>query len=1078
MTDETDQSESGELTSVQRRPRLQMWRVRISLALLLVLMGLAAFAWLERKSIADNVIADELEKLGLPATYTVEQIGGSSQVLTNIVIGDPDRPDLTIERARVTLEWGMFEPRINLISLMKPRLYGTYRDGQLSFGSLDSLIFDPASDEPASLPDIGIELVDARALLVSDYGEVGFKTEGKGNLASGFVGILAANAPMLQIEGCEARDTTLYGELTTSSGKTSFDGPVRLSSLSCPSSGLSVTNVAAGLDATIDEDFAGIDGTATLQGEKIAVAGASFAGIGGKSQMSWRDAALTARYKLSSQEVLAAGASMAAFSANGDFRSRDGFASWEAQSDITGKRLQPGSGSDALLAGNNSAIEGTLLEPILSKIEAALKREGRGSSFAADVTVRGTGGVLTAVVPQATLRGTSGSILLALSRFQLSTAGSGPPRFSGNFSTGGRDLPKIAGRMESQPSGNAVLRVTMAQYAAGEASLALPELLVSQSANGGLGFTGRAIASGPLPGGQTRNLTLPISGSYSASGGLSMWRSCTDIRFDQLSYANLTLERRGLTLCPAAGRPILSAGSGGLKIAAGLPSLDMAGRLGETPITVASGVVGFAYPGVMTAKDVAITLGPEGTATRFSLTNLGANLGGDDISGTFSGTDAFLDAVPLDILDASGSWSYANGVLSLGQGTFQLVDREAEDRFQPLIARDATLALQDSLIIARAILRNPESGRVVSEVDIHHSLNSGVGYADLTVPGLVFDDQLTAVQVTGLALGVVAEVYGTVAGTGRIDWNAETVTSTGRFTSNEINFAAAFGPVKGVSGTIVFSDLLALTTAPGQKIHVGSFNPGIEVFDGEIEYALAGGELLAVESGSWPFMGGTLTLQPADINVGIGETRRFTLVIKGLDAAQFVEQMELGNLSAIGTFDGQMPLIFDENGGRIEGGTLVSRASGGNISYVGELTYKDMNAYANFAFDALRSLDFKEMRIAMNGSLTGDLVTRVRFDGVKQGEGAKRNFVTRRLAKLPLRFNINIRAPFYKLITSIKAMYDPAFIRDPQDLGLVRRDGTVLRRAIAGDDVEPELGPLDIIPDEAPIQTPESENQP
>ena len=66
--------------------------------------------------------------------------------------------------------------------------------------------------------------------------------------------------------------------------------------------------------------------------------------------------------------------------------------------------------------------------------------------------------------------------------------------------------------------------------------------------------------------------------------------------------------------------------------------------------------------------------------------------------------------------------------------------------------------------------------------------------------------------------------------------------------------------------------------------------------------------------------------------------------------------MELANLSATGTFDGQMPLEFDANGGRITGGALVSRPPGGNISYVGELTYKDLSAMGNFAFQTLRSL--------------------------------------------------------------------------------------------------------------------------
>ena len=47
-----------------------------------------------------------------------------------------------------------------------------------------------------------------------------------------------------------------------------------------------------------------------------------------------------------------------------------------------------------------------------------------------------------------------------------------------------------------------------------------------------------------------------------------------------------------------------------------------------------------------------------------------------------------------------------------------------------------------------------------------------------------------------------------------------------------LDFAAAFGPVKGASGTVVFTDLLGLTTAPGQVLAVQSVNPGIEANDG------------------------------------------------------------------------------------------------------------------------------------------------------------------------------------------------------------------------------------------------------
>jgi hypothetical protein len=381
------------------------------------------------------------------------------------------------------------------------------------------------------------------------------------------------------------------------------------------------------------------------------------------------------------------------------------------------------------------------------------------------------------------------------------------------------------------------------------------------------------------------------------------------------------------------------------------------------------------------------------------------------------------------------------------------------------------------LIEAEAALRNPYSERLIANVDIRHNLGTGGGHADLDVPGLIFDEGLQPVDLTYLALGVVANAEGTVEGEGRIDWTpAGEVTSSGTFSTEDFDFAAAFGPVKGASGTVVFTDLLNLTTAPGQKLRVASVNPGIEVLDGEIEFEFKNSELLSVNGGSWPFMGGRLILRAIDFNFGVSEDRSYVFEIVGLDAGQFVAQMELENISATGTFDGTIPIIFDTDGnGKIEEGILISRAPGGNISYVGELTYEDLSPIANYAFDALRSLDYSQMRLVMEGPLTGEIITRVRFDGVRQGEEAEKNFITRQLAKLPIQFRINIRAQFYQLLTSVKAMYDPSSVRDPRELGLLSDDGVRLRRSITGEEAEPEIEPEDVIPDEPTIQDQESE---
>ena len=1048
-----------------------------SLAMLAIIAIGLAIVWANREGIAENVIADELASLGIDATYTIERIGGRRQVLTDIVVGDPRRPDLTVERAEVAIRYRFGFPAIAAVRLVRPRLYGTYRDGRLSFGALDPLIFPEREERPFELPDLALEVTEGRALLESDFGPVGISLAGSGHLRGGFAGEVAAASPRLALAGCEATRPTLYGRLSIDSERPEFAGPLRLARLECREQGIALANAAVQLSGRTDKTLTAFEGDAGLRIGRAAYRGNRLASLTGTTEFTWREGGLTTRYALQGRELATAQAAAAQIGLDGWLRTRRNFERIEAEAEVEGAGVRLGSGLDAALADAAEASGETLLGPILTRVRDRLAAEGRNSRLSGELSLRRTGERTSIVVPGATLRGGSGATLLALSRFQLATGGSAAPRFGGNFATGGEGLPRLVGRMEQRPGGTVQVRMSMAEYAAGTSRLAVPELVLIQRADGAVGFAGQVRASGALPGGRTEALLLPVSGNWSPSRGLAMWSDCTDLRFERLQFANLTLDRRSLTLCPPRGTAMVRYDGRGLRIAAGTASLQLAGRLGQTPIAIRSGAVGFAYPGALSARQLVVTLGPADTATTFAVSDLGARIG-EDIAGRFAGTDVRLFAVPLDLLGANGNWRYANGRLALSDGSFRLEDREEADRFNPLVAEDASLSLEDNLITARALLREPTTGRAVTRVDLAHNLANGVGYADLAVEGLTFDKELQPRALTERAFGVVSNVRGTVAGTGRIDWNEAGVTSGGRFSTDSLDFAAAFGPVRGASGTLVFSDLIGLTTAPNQRLRVASINPGIEVTDGEIGIELRQGEVLALTGGTWPFMGGTLTMRPVDIRFGAAEARRYVLEIEGLDAARFVERMELKNIVATGIFDGTVPLVFDETGnGRVEGGLLISRPPGGNVAYVGELTYEDLGTMANMAFAALRSLDYQQMRVAMDGELTGEIVTRVRFDGVSQGEAAERNIATRAIAGLPIRFEINIRAPFYQLIGSIRAMYDPSAIRDPRDLGLLDAEGKVLRRETEGPPPAP-VEPKDLIPGEAAIQRRESEETP
>ncbi|MCB2075591.1 MAG: YdbH domain-containing protein [Novosphingobium sp.] len=1035
--------------------RSRRWRLLLAIVGGVLLLALL-YGWFTREQIADSVISGQLEELGLPAQYEIESIGPRAQVLRNVVIGDPERPDLTIER----VEAGLVAGRIKLV---RPRLYGTYRDGKLSFGSLDPLIFTD-SEEPFRLPDFDLVIVDGRGLLESDYGPIGVKTQGQGPLRDGFSGILAIAAPRLEAGDCTADKASFFAKVSVRREKPHIAGPLRLGTLSCPQQDLTLANAAMEVDATIDQPLDGAEGRLAFEAAKSAFGPGRMRSAAGKARFTYRKDALTARYELTGKGIGSPQAIAETLQVEGVARTADGFGRVEIEGNVDGKAIRLGQGLASAMGEAARASEGTLVQPVLDQLRTALLREGRASTLKAGFLARQAGDGASLVVPQATLRGGSGQALLSFSRFQVSAGGQNPPRIAGNFATGGKGLPRIAGRMERRPSGGLAMRLHMPEYRAGTSRIALPELLIVQSDGGELGFAGQAQLSGALPGGRAEGLVLPLSGNWSSARGLSVWRRCVEVSFDRLELANLAIEKRKVPLCPSSSGAIVRFGQQGLKIAAGVPALDLAGKLGETPIRIGSGPLGLAYPGKLAARSLDVELGPADDPSRFRIAGLEADVG-NQVAGTFSDAEVYLSAVPLDLTKAAGNWRFADGALTIADAFVTVSDREQDARFQPLDAQGATLELIDNVITAHAVLREPGSLREVVRTDIRHDLSTGRGNADLFVDRLLFDDTMQPDTISRLALGIIANAEGIVRGQGRIDWNEVDVTSTGRFTTDSLDFAAAFGPVHGLSGTVEFTDLLGLVTAPDQRLRIAAINPGIEVNDGVLSFELRPDYLLAVNGAQWPFLGGELRLLPTQMRIGSTDDYRYTLKIEALDAAQLVERLEMGNIAADGTFDGVLPLVFDKDGGHIVGGVLQSRPPGGNLSYVGKLTYEDLSVMANFAFDALKSLDYREMRIDMDGSLEGEIVTRVSFDGIKQGRQATQNFITRQVARLPIHFNVNLRAPFFQLVTSLRSMYEPEYLRDPRALGLIDDRGQAMASP-----------PSSQTSDESGIQPPASED--
>ncbi len=1017
--------------------RRRRWRSRIALgAAALALIGGGA-VWMSRERIAQDVIDDYLAERGVPATYDIVSLTPQRQVIENLVVGDPARPDLTVRRVVIDLGVGWQGPEVRSVALEGARVFASYRGGRFSLGALDPLVFT-GSDAPARLPAIVLTLSDARALVDSDLGRIGVKLEGSGRADSGFVGTLAASAPGIGTGDCRAEKATLYGRLTTLDGAPEFDGPLRFASLAC--GGASLARADIGTRATLSPDFAAAEADFAIEGGGAALSGLVAAGLGGTAELGWSQGRLALGHDLAFTGVAAPQGRLARFEAEGTWRGATDGASGQWEGTLRGAGLAPASDLAASLAAAEDSAAGTLLAPLLARARTGLSAALTGARFRSDAILRHKGGAASLVVSQGSITSARGTPVLALSRLNLGISADGVSGLRGDILAGGESLPDINARIAQGADGGWTARMAMADYAAGANRLAIPRLTLRSTAGGRFAFEGLVTASGDLPGGGVNDLSLPLEGTWSDSAGLALGTRCMPVRFEKLALSGLALEGQQVTLCPEGRGAMLTYGDT-LRLAASTGALKLDGMLGESPASLAASGVALRYPQPTEVTGLAARIGSGESEARFAAASLTANLAGET-GGNLAGGSAWLAAVPLDLGEIAGRWSFADSTLRLADTRLTVTDRPptgGEARFAPLVAEGAALTLADNRITADARLAHPESRRGVVNVALTHNLDTANGTARLRVPGIVFDKAFQPEDLTYLAKGVIALADGTVSGEGRVDWRDGNVTSNGTFSTDGFDFAAAFGPVRGVKGKVVFTDLLNLTTAPDQRLTIDAINPGVEVLAGTVQFELKDATQLTLEDARFPFMGGTLTMRPLAMDFSKPEERRYVFEMVGLDAATFVAQMELGNISATGVFDGTVPIVFDAGGnGRIEGGLLIARPGGGNISYLGELAYEDLGTMGNFAFAALRSLDYRQMSVGLDGDLAGEIITSFNFDGVRQGAGASRNFVTRQLARLPIQFRINVRSQTFTQLALIARGYsDPTVWGDPFELGLL-----------------------------------------
>jgi translocation and assembly module TamB len=1024
-----DRWNDEEAVIVRRRPQWARIASFVALAVLLLLAAAIAVVWVERRPIATHFLKGEFERRGVQATYQLDRVGFRTQEVSNLVIGDPKRPDLIARYAQIQmrLKWdGSFEAY--RVVARGVRLRGRLVHGRVSWGQIDKLL-PPPTNKPFALPNFVLDVADSSISLATPFGPLGVALEGSGKLSGGFKGRAALVSPRLIPGRCGALNLRANVAVAVVARRPRIDGPIALDRFSCPASRFDVVAPRFDAAASFNESFTSVDGGGRMAMQSLTAGANGLAAFAGELTFAGPISDVHGRVKLAAQKSRLAtiDADRTRLVGGYGLDSRAGTFALIGDFAADSASLAP-----SMLAGVTAPLAAaakTPIGPIVGSIGNAISRTASHFNTSGSIRVVNFPGGGAARITRADIIGPNGARARVF-------GGSGVTyywpayalRIDGNIQTGGGGLPTARVSLRQPRAGAPMSGVAeIAPYTANGTRLALAPIRFGPGPGGSTALSSLAQLDGPFPNGRVQALRIPISGRIGRGGSFAFGTSCAVVSFNYLKTGVLQLGPTRLPICPV-GSAIVSKSPGGSVLASARfrgPVLN--GSLGTSPLHLAAAggqIVGKQF----SVNSLAMRLGRDTSPIVFDAARLTGSFVGAGVSGKFDGAKSTIGNVPLQLGDASGSWLVHNGDLSVNSA-LTVSDRDPNPRFYPLKSDNVHFTLAGDYIRATGALRH--GGTLVTDVNIEHRLSTGGGHATLDVPGIAFGPNLQPEELTRLTEGVVALVNGTVHGQGRIDWaGSGQVTSTGDFSTANMDLAAPFGPVAGLSTTIHFNDLLGMTTAPHQVATIASINPGITVTNGVITYQLLPHNLVKVERGEWPFMGGRLILQETVLNFGAPSAKRLTFELVGFDAKQFFTNLGFEGIELTGTFDGVLPMIFDESGGRIVGGRLDSRPPGGELKYSGT---RPGGLAAGVAFDLLSDLHYRSMIVRLDGDLAGEFGTRLAIEGVSLGpsHGFVSGLVHGAFKNVPLKVNVNLTAPFRALIQMAKAFKDPTQVISP-----------------------------------------------
>ncbi len=378
------------------------------------------------------------------------------------------------------------------------------------------------------------------------------------------------------------------------------------------------------------------------------------------------------------------------------------------------------------------------------------------------------------------------------------------------------------------------------------------------------------------------------------------------------------------------------------------------------------------FPMQIGSNDLTIAaLTPEVTLATSKGTQLQAGLGRTELSGSL---------VPASI--AIRPTSVSGTILPSGfsgateQMRVEITDIRDDPLYRPLLGQ-FNMQFDGTGLQLTGPIQLGEAGPTIAETELALNLVRLDGTASLTSRDLLFSPRgLQPKDLSDRVRGLLSNGRGLLRGKADFTINAGKLAGSGSITAEDFGFdTLRIGAVDGVTGDVNFSDILSLTTAPGQEMQIGKINPGVPLSNGTLTFQVLNGREANIESAIWPFAGGMLTVDPTRWTIA-GTSDVITVNANAIELSELVEALSLPDLQAEGTVTGSFPIELVGGNAFIRDARLIADAKGGVLKYTGSAVQQAATAdeTVGAAFTALRDFRFSVLELGVNGNLIDDII--------------------------------------------------------------------------------------------------------